>query len=186
MKNKKGTTEDMIEYHENGNKSYEFTTDSDTGVITEFTYDKNGYNLSYKDSNGYTYFKTREDNGMELAFKNSEDYYEIKSKEVTQQEYEAFIQSLEQPKQQTVVQENTIYFTLKNEVEPIMKISNGNFYWKEEEIDDIHNVYEKLRRLSVIMAVSKGKTLDDAERIYKNLKVVFKDNKKAPSIKERG
>jgi hypothetical protein len=24
-----------------------------------------------------------------------------------------------------------------------MKISNGKFYWKEEEIDDIHNVYER-------------------------------------------
>jgi hypothetical protein len=42
-----------------------------------------------------------------------------------------------------LVPENSIYFTLKNQVEPIMKISNGKFYWKEEEIDDIHNVYEK-------------------------------------------
>jgi hypothetical protein len=42
-----------------------------------------------------------------------------------------------------LVPENSIYFTLKNEAEPIMKISNGKFYWKEEEIDDIHNVYEK-------------------------------------------
>ena len=33
---------------------------------------------------------------------------------------------------------------------------------------------KKLRRLSV------GKTLDDAERIYRNLKVVYKESKKAP------
>jgi hypothetical protein len=38
---------------------------------------------------------------------------------------------------------NTIYFNLDNEVKPIMKISNGKFYWKDEEIDDIHNVYER-------------------------------------------
>ena len=38
---------------------------------------------------------------------------------------------------------NTIYFSLDNEVKPIMKISNGKFYWKDKEIDDIHNVYER-------------------------------------------
>ena len=38
---------------------------------------------------------------------------------------------------------NTIYFHLDNEVKPIMKISNGKFYWKDEEIDDIYNVYER-------------------------------------------
>jgi hypothetical protein len=42
-----------------------------------------------------------------------------------------------------LVPENTIYFSLKNEVKPVMKISNGKFYWKDEEIDDIHNVYER-------------------------------------------
>lgn len=39
---------------------------------------------------------------------------------------------------------------------------------------------KKLRRLSVIMAFSNSKTLDDAERIYRNLKMVYKENKKAP------
>jgi len=42
-----------------------------------------------------------------------------------------------------LVPENTIYFKLANEAKPIMKISNGKFYWKDEEIDDIHNVYER-------------------------------------------
>jgi hypothetical protein len=42
-----------------------------------------------------------------------------------------------------LIPENTIYFSLKNEVKPVMKISNGKFYWKDEEIDDIHNVYER-------------------------------------------
>ena len=39
---------------------------------------------------------------------------------------------------------------------------------------------KKLRRLSIVMAAGAGKTIDDAERIYKNLKSVYKDNKKAP------
>jgi len=40
---------------------------------------------------------------------------------------------------------------------------------------------KKLRRLSVVLAAGAGKTLDDAERIYRNLKVVYKENKKAPN-----
>ena len=42
-----------------------------------------------------------------------------------------------------LVPANTINFYLDNEVKPTMKISNGKFYWKDEEIDDIHNVYER-------------------------------------------
>lgn len=42
-----------------------------------------------------------------------------------------------------LVPTNTIFFHLDNEVKPVMKISNGKFYWKDEEIDDIHNVYER-------------------------------------------
>jgi hypothetical protein len=40
---------------------------------------------------------------------------------------------------------------------------------------------KKLRRLSVFIAARAGKTLDDAKRIYKNLKAVHKENKKAPN-----
>jgi hypothetical protein len=39
---------------------------------------------------------------------------------------------------------------------------------------------KKLRRLSIVMAAGAGKTIDDAQRIYKNLKTVYKENKKAP------
>ena len=39
---------------------------------------------------------------------------------------------------------------------------------------------KKLRRLSVFLAAGAGKGVEDAERIYKNLKAVHKENKKAP------
>ena len=42
---------------------------------------------------------------------------------------------------------------------------------------------KKLKRLSVFLATTKGGTIEDAERIYKNLKVVHKENKKAPNQK---
>jgi hypothetical protein len=42
-----------------------------------------------------------------------------------------------------LVPKNSIYFQLANEAKPVMKISNGKFYWKDEEIDDIHNIYER-------------------------------------------
>jgi hypothetical protein len=40
-------------------------------------------------------------------------------------------------------EKNSIYFKTDDDVKPIMKISNGKFYWKDEEVDDIHNVYER-------------------------------------------
>ena len=39
---------------------------------------------------------------------------------------------------------------------------------------------KKLRRLSIFIAAGNGKTLEDAKRIYKNLKSVHKETKKAP------
>jgi hypothetical protein len=38
---------------------------------------------------------------------------------------------------------NSFLFCLKNEDKPIMKISKGKFYWKNEEIEDIYNIYER-------------------------------------------
>jgi hypothetical protein len=93
----------MVEYHDNGNKSYEFITDKN-GLIEEKTFDKNQAILSIKNSNGFIYLWTRDDDGNELAFKDRYGIYEIKGKEVTQRQYEAFIQSLEKPKQLTAVE----------------------------------------------------------------------------------
>jgi len=42
---------------------------------------------------------------------------------------------------------------------------------------------KKLRRLAIAIAATNGK-IEDSERIYKNLKTVHKENKKAPN--ERG
>ena len=39
---------------------------------------------------------------------------------------------------------------------------------------------KKLRRLAIAIAAANGK-VQDSERIYKNLKVVHKENKKAPN-----
>ncbi len=39
---------------------------------------------------------------------------------------------------------------------------------------------KKLRRLAVAIAAANGK-LQDSDRIYKNLKTVHKENKKAPN-----
>jgi len=41
-------------------------------------------------------------------------------------------------------------------------------------------VSKKLRRLALAMAVTANKGVEDANRIYKNLKTVHKENKKAP------
>ena len=42
-----------------------------------------------------------------------------------------------------VPEKNSIYFKTDNDVKPIMKISDGKFYWKDEEVDDVHNIYER-------------------------------------------
>ena len=40
----------------------------------------------------------------------------------------------EQEKNLNLVPENSIYFKLDNEVKPVMKISNGKFYWKDFQL----------------------------------------------------
>ena len=39
---------------------------------------------------------------------------------------------------------------------------------------------KKLRRLAVALAITNGQTLEQSEKIYKRLKSVHKENKKAP------
>jgi hypothetical protein len=92
MKNKLGTTENMVEYHPNGKKSYEFITFLD-GVSYERTFNERGNALTFKNSKGYTYERTYDEKGNQLTYKDSDGYYRIKEEWVTQKEYEAFIHS---------------------------------------------------------------------------------------------
>ena len=52
MLNKNGNTEDLKEFHSNGEVSYWFVKFSPLGYYHECTYDENGYELTYKNSNG--------------------------------------------------------------------------------------------------------------------------------------
>ena len=90
MKNILGNTNDLELFNKEGKRVYEFKIYSD-GYSYEYTYDENGKELTYKNSTGYSY-----DN--QLTYKNSEGYYRIKDKYVTKEEYDAFIQSLDNPK----------------------------------------------------------------------------------------
>lgn len=49
----------------------------------------------------------------------------------------------EEKKIDFVPEKNSIYFKIADDAKPIMKISDGKFYWKDEEIDDVHNIYER-------------------------------------------
>ena len=53
MKNILGTTDDLELFNKKGKKVYEFENDSN-GYWYEYTYDSDGNELTYKDSNGYT------------------------------------------------------------------------------------------------------------------------------------
>ena len=94
MKNKNGTTEDMVEYHENGKVAYEFIIYSNK-KIEEITLDKHGFPLTFKDSNANDCLWTRDEEGNELAYKNSNGFCKVKGKKATKEEYEAFISELE-------------------------------------------------------------------------------------------
>ena len=70
MLNKNGNTEDLKEYHENGNLSYNFLKGLGD-YYSERTYDENGNKLTYRNSDDYSYEYTRDENGKELTYKNS-------------------------------------------------------------------------------------------------------------------
>ena len=59
MLNKNGNTENLEEYHSNGKLSYQFLKRSN-GYSYEYTFDKNGNTLTYKNSKGYYCEYTRD------------------------------------------------------------------------------------------------------------------------------
>jgi len=73
MKNKKGTSDDLVEYHENGAISYEFRTDSED-YSSERTRNEAGKVLTFKNSKGFSYEYTRDEYGNPLTFKDSTGY----------------------------------------------------------------------------------------------------------------
>ena len=92
MKNIEGTEENLELFDENGivfyeylkypsGHSYEYTYDSNGNELTyknsngtwyECTYDSQGNELTSKDSDGFSYEYTRDSQGNELTYKNSD------------------------------------------------------------------------------------------------------------------
>ena len=70
MKNALGKDENLKLFNEQGKKVYEYNTYL-SGYWHEYTYDENGYALTYKDSDGFWSEYTRDEKGNELTYKNS-------------------------------------------------------------------------------------------------------------------
>ena len=76
MKNILGKSENLKLYNKEGNILYEFYLTTNSSSV-EYTYNRNGNQLTFKNSNGYNWEKTFNLNGRELTFKNSDgDSYE--------------------------------------------------------------------------------------------------------------
>jgi hypothetical protein len=71
MENILGETKDLIFYNKEGVPVYEFSAWK-SGNAYEYTFDKHGYTLTYKNSKGYYLECTRDDEGNELTYKDSE------------------------------------------------------------------------------------------------------------------
>ena len=104
MLNILGTSEDLELFNKEGVKLYHFET-CKNGVIRECTWDKWSQTLTSKDSRGFLCLYTRDEKGKQLAYKNSDGYYIVKGKKVTKEEYEAFIEELENPTKEYTYEE---------------------------------------------------------------------------------
>ena len=71
MLNILGNKENLKLYNEVGVIVYKFYTLSDGGYSYEYTYDKNGKVLTYKNSDGYWSKYTRDEKGNELTYEDS-------------------------------------------------------------------------------------------------------------------
>jgi uncharacterized LabA/DUF88 family protein len=61
------------------------------GFINEYTYNEQGKQLTFKDSDGYSSEYTYNEQGQEETYKNSNGKYRIKGKEVTKEEFDSFL-----------------------------------------------------------------------------------------------
>ena len=73
MKNIQGTEDNLELFDENGIVFYEYLK-YPSGYSYEYTYDSNGNELTYKNSDGFSCEYTRDSNGKELTYKNSEGF----------------------------------------------------------------------------------------------------------------
>ena len=71
MKNILGKSENLKLYNKEGNIVYEFYFTPNRGSC-EYTYNKNGNQLTFKHSNGYSWEKTYNVNGRELTYIDSD------------------------------------------------------------------------------------------------------------------
>jgi len=71
MKNILGKSENLKLYNKEGNILYDFYFNPNS-ISTEYTYNQNGNQLTFKNSNGYKWEKTFNLNGRELTFKDSD------------------------------------------------------------------------------------------------------------------
>ena len=71
MKNILGKSENLKLYNKEGNILYEFYFNPNS-ISTEYTYNQNGNQLTFKNSNGYKWEKTFNLNGRELTYIDSD------------------------------------------------------------------------------------------------------------------
>ena len=81
-------------YDEKGNQ---LTFKDSDGYWNERTYDEKGNELTFKNSDGYWNEKTYNEKGNQLTFKDSYGNYRIRGRKVIKEEFEAFVNSLENP-----------------------------------------------------------------------------------------
>ena len=81
-------------YDEKGNQ---LTYKDSYNYWEERTYDEKGNTVFFINSEGYWNKRTYDENGNELTFKDSYDDYRIRGRKVIKEEFEAFVNSLENP-----------------------------------------------------------------------------------------
>ena len=78
-------------------RTNELTYKDSQGFSWERTYDEFRNELTYKDSSGTTRERTYDESGNPLTYKDSEGYYSIKGTPVTKAAFEAFINKPARP-----------------------------------------------------------------------------------------
>ena len=81
-------------YDKQGNQ---LTYKDSNGFSTERIYDENGNQVTYRNSNGFYNECTYDEQGNKLTYKNSDGIFKIKGEEVTEEEYNDFINKQNRP-----------------------------------------------------------------------------------------